>query len=87
MRASAQRGGSDRGFLTVVQQPGEAFKTGNASWLTSMVLAEVCRPGVDADHRRSCRADASLAPWAALDGIPSWKRWRRVGPAVRRASH
>lgn len=63
------RGGSDRGFLTLVQQLGEAFQTDNVVAYIDSSRDEVRRPGIDADHLRACQIDASLTPWPALNGI------------------
>jgi len=59
------RGGSDRGFLTLVQALGEAFGQDNRVLYVDSSQGEVQRPGVDATYLR----DHPLAPWPALDGI------------------
>lgn len=59
------RGGSDRGFLTLVQALGEAFGQDNRVLYVDSSQGEVQRPGVDAAYLR----DHPLAPWPALDGI------------------
>ncbi|WP_200929716.1 glucosylglycerol 3-phosphatase [Pseudomonas taeanensis] len=63
------RGGSDRGFLTLVQELGEAFATDNRVLYIDSSGGEVDRPGLDVAHlqRRAC--DPSLLPWPAAEGI------------------
>lgn len=63
------RGGSDRGFLTLVQQLGEAFGSGNTVAFVDSSGGEVSRPGVDADRLRRRASDEAIAPWPALEGI------------------
>jgi glucosylglycerol 3-phosphatase len=63
--AEMQRGGSDRGFLTLVQALGENFATDNATVFVDSSAGEVKRPGIDI---------ASLhhedeVNWASLAGI------------------
>lgn len=60
-----QRGGSDRGFLTLVQELGLAFGTDNAVLLVDSSGGEVRRPGVDTRRLESLRQ----GDWSALDGI------------------
>ncbi|SEG11657.1 glucosylglycerol 3-phosphatase [Marinobacterium lutimaris] len=48
-----QRGGSDRGFLTLVQALGESFATDNACVFIDSSGGEVVRPGVDIDRLAS----------------------------------
>jgi glucosylglycerol 3-phosphatase len=59
------RGGSDRGFLTLVQALGEAFGTDNATLFVDSSAGEVRRPGVDG---AALEADPA-AYWRALEGI------------------
>lgn len=59
------RGGSDRGFLTLVQELGKAFGQHNLVLYVDSSRGEVQRPGVDADYLR----DHPDAPWPALAGI------------------
>ena len=63
------RGGSDRGFLTLVQQLGEAYGTDNHVLYIDSSGGEVDRPGIDEAHlqRRAC--DPNLLPWPAVEGI------------------
>ncbi len=63
------RGGSDRGFLTLVQQLGRRFGTDNVVIYIDSSGGEVRRPGVDRDHlqRHAERPDSSV--WNALRGI------------------
>jgi len=63
------RGGSDRGFLTLVQELGEAFATDNTVVYIDSSGGEVDRPGLDAAHlqRRAC--EPNLEPWPAVEGI------------------
>lgn len=59
------RGGSDRGFLTLVQALGIAFEQDNRVLYIDSSRGEVRRPGVDAEHLRKHPTD----PWPALQGI------------------
>ena len=59
------RGGSDRGFLTLVQELGKAFGQDNQVLYVDSSQGEVQRPGVDAAYLREHPA----APWPALAGI------------------
>lgn len=59
------RGGSDRGFLTLVQEFGKAFGQDNRVLYIDSSRGEVQRPGVDASYLREHPAD----PWPALRGI------------------
>ncbi|WP_229779362.1 glucosylglycerol 3-phosphatase [Pseudomonas matsuisoli] len=63
------RGGSDRGFLTLVQQLGVAFDTENVILYIDSSGGEVRRPGIDAAHLSSYHAGEAVEPWAALTGI------------------
>src|SRR3546814_3138786 len=44
------RGGSDRGFLTLVQDLGKAFRTDNAVLYVDSSCGEVQRPGRSEEH-------------------------------------
>jgi len=59
------RGGSDRGFLTLVQALGERFGTDNATVFIDSSSGEVKRPGVLIDTLHSDRG----IDWSALSGI------------------
>ncbi|SHL76156.1 glucosylglycerol 3-phosphatase [Phytopseudomonas punonensis] len=59
------RGGSDRGFLTLVQRLGTAFGQDNRVLYVDSSRGEVQRPGVDAAYLRA----HPEAPWPALSGI------------------
>ncbi|GLX12878.1 glucosylglycerolphosphate phosphatase [Pseudomonas straminea] len=59
------RGGSDRGFLTLVQQLGEAFGQDNRVLYIDSSRGEVQRPGMDAAYLRAHPSE----PWPALAGI------------------
>jgi glucosylglycerol 3-phosphatase len=63
------RGGSDRGFLSLVQRLGEAFDSNNTLAYIDSSNGEVARPGVDIAHLQRCANDPSLAPWPAFAGI------------------
>lgn len=63
------RGGSDRGFLSLVQELGRAFDTDNAVLYVDSSRGEVRRPGLDAAHLQRCAADPALAPWPGLQHI------------------
>lgn len=68
-RTSQLRGGSDRGFLSLVQSLGEAFNSANIVVYIDSSGGEVRRPGLDADHLQRCASDPALAPWPAVQGI------------------
>lgn len=63
------RGGSDRGFLTLVQQLGEAFGIDNKVLYIDSSAGEVRRPGLDAVLLQRCAEDPSIQPWPAVQGI------------------
>lgn len=64
-----QRGGSDRGFLQLVQWLGEDFASGNRVLYVDSSGGEVRRPGIDAAWLAGCAHDRQRAPWPALAGI------------------
>ncbi|OLO09637.1 glucosylglycerol 3-phosphatase [Salinicola sp. MH3R3-1] len=64
-----QRGGSDRGFLTLVQQLGKAFASGNRVLYIDSSGGEVRRAGVDAERLARHGEDPSVELWPALEGI------------------
>ena len=59
------RGGSDRGFLSLVQRLGKTFKRDNRVLYVDSSRGEVQRPGIDLEHLQR-QPDA---PWLALKGI------------------
>ena len=59
------RGGSDRGFLTLVQALGVAFEQDNRVLYIDSSHGEVQRPGVHGDYLRAQPGE----PWPALQGI------------------
>ena len=63
------RGGSDRGFLSLVQKLGEAFDSNNIVAYIDSSNGEVARPGIDLAHLQCCANDPNLAPWPAFAGI------------------
>ncbi|MBS7457316.1 glucosylglycerol 3-phosphatase [Coralloluteibacterium stylophorae] len=63
------RGGSDRGFLTLVQELGAAFDRPASVVYIDSSRGEVRRPGVDADLLRRCAERPDLDPWPAFAGI------------------
>ncbi|OLO05890.1 glucosylglycerol 3-phosphatase [Salinicola socius] len=63
------RGGSDRGFLTLVQQLGDAFDSGNRVLYVDSSGGEVRRAGVDAERLARHGEDSSPEVWPALEGI------------------
>ena len=63
------RGGSDRGFLSLVQRLGEAFDSNNTLAYIDSSNGEVARPGIDIAHLQRSENDPSLAPWPAFSGI------------------
>lgn len=69
IQAGQLRGGSDRGFLTVVQALGEAFGCDNRVVYVDSSGDEVQRPGVDAALLQCRVTEPTLAPWAALENI------------------
>lgn len=62
------RGGSDRGFLTLVQDLGRRFGTSNLVVYVDSSGGQVHRPAVDVEALRRACADPGLA-WPALPGI------------------
>ncbi|KFF48419.1 glucosylglycerolphosphate phosphatase [Gammaproteobacteria bacterium MFB021] len=64
-----QRGGSDRGFLTLVQQLGHAFARPNRVMFVDSSGGEVARARVDAERLARHAHDLSVSPWPALAGI------------------
>lgn len=67
--ACRQRGGSDRGFLTLVQALGEQFQRDNCVAYVDSSRGEVQRPGVDAQYLQQRAAEPTLEPWPALLNI------------------
>ncbi|MDP3977971.1 MAG: glucosylglycerol 3-phosphatase [Pseudomonas sp.] len=63
------RGGSDRGFLTLVQELGKAFDSDNCVVYIDSSGGEVDRPGLDAAHLQRRADDPALEPWPAAEGI------------------
>lgn len=63
------RGGSDRGFLTLVQELGKAFDSDNCVVYIDSSGGEVDRPGLDAAHLQRRADDPALEPWPAAGGI------------------
>lgn len=61
-----QRGGSDRGFLTLVQALGQRFDTGNIVIFVDSSAGEVRRPGV---IKNALRPDDDRVPIEALAGL------------------
>jgi len=63
------RGGSDRGFLTLVQELGQAFDSNNCVLYIDSSGDEVARPGLNAAHLQRRASDAELQAWPAAEGI------------------
>ncbi|MFC0267069.1 glucosylglycerol 3-phosphatase [Kushneria aurantia] len=63
------RGGSDRGFLTLVQQLGRAFERDNRVLFVDSSAGEVRRPGVDAALLARFADGADIDPWPGVAGI------------------
>ncbi|WP_223162017.1 glucosylglycerol 3-phosphatase [Salinicola endophyticus] len=63
------RGGSDRGFLTLVQQLGDAFERPNRVLFVDSSGGEVARARVDAERLARHANDPDVSPWPALAGI------------------
>lgn len=64
-----QRGGSDRGFLTLVQQLGNAFDSGNRVLYVDSSGGEVRRAGIDAERLARHAGNPDIDVWPALEGI------------------
>lgn len=67
--AERLRGGSDRGFLTLVQQLGEAFESDNRVLFVDSSGGEVRRAGVDAERLARYAQDATIDVWPGVEGI------------------
>lgn len=63
------RGGSDRGFLMLVQELGKVFDTDNAVLYVDSSAGEVQRPGIDAEQLRQRIDTAAVEPVTALGNI------------------
>ncbi|MDP2609749.1 MULTISPECIES: glucosylglycerol 3-phosphatase [unclassified Oceanobacter] len=63
-----QRGGSDRGFLTLVQDLGRQFESDNVVLLVDSSGGEVIRPSVDVDALQQHPADHE-SYWQAVAGL------------------
>ncbi len=68
-RVERLRGGSDRGFLTLVQQLGDAFDSGNRVLYVDSSGGEVRRAGVDAERLARHAEDPNVDAWPGLEGI------------------
>lgn len=66
----ALRGGSDRGFLTLVQDLGKTFGTDNAVLFVDSSGGEVTRPSIDVARLEELGPDET---WKALEGITDAK--------------
>jgi glucosylglycerol 3-phosphatase len=66
---SRQRGGSDRGFLTLVQRLGERFGSGNLVGYVDSSGGEVRRAGIDAGLLAQANGRDDPRLWQALHGI------------------
>lgn len=64
-----QRGGSDRGFLTLIQALGARWGREHPVLYVDSSAGQVRRPGIDARHLQRCQQDPSLSPWPAVSGI------------------
>jgi glucosylglycerol 3-phosphatase len=64
-----QRGGSDRGFLTLVQRLGERFGSGNLVCYVDSSGGEVRRAGIDAGLLAQATGRDDPRLWQALQGI------------------
>lgn len=63
------RGGSDRGFLQLIQALGELFERDNKLVYIDSSAGEVRRPGIDTALLQRRKTEPALEPWAALAGI------------------
>lgn len=63
------RGGSDRGFLTLVQELGNVFDSNNCVVYIDSSGGEVDRPGLNAAHLQRRAVEPHLEPWTAAKGI------------------
>jgi glucosylglycerol 3-phosphatase len=68
-QAKWMRGGSDRGFLTLIQRLGEVFGTDNRVLYIDSSGGEVSRPALDLAHLQRSAGDASLSAHQAARGI------------------
>lgn len=68
-RGERQRGGSDRGFLTLIQQLGETFGSDNRVLYVDSSGGEVRRAGVDAERLARHAGNPDIKVWPALEGI------------------
>lgn len=68
-KSHQRRGGSDRGFLTLVQRLGEAFDSDNRVLYVDSSGGEVRRAGVDAKRLARYAQDEKLDVWPGLEGI------------------
>lgn len=64
-----QRGGSDRGFLTLIQELGGLSGRDNRILYVDSSGGEVRRPGLDAEYLARCASHPGLAPWIGAQGI------------------
>lgn len=63
------RGGSDRGFLTLVQQLGQALGTPSTVVFVDSSGSQVRRPALDAAHLQRAVQDTAVDPFHAAEGI------------------
>jgi len=63
------RGGSDRGFLRLVQQLGESFESDNRVLFVDSSGGEVRRAGVDAERLARYAQDTTIDVWPGVEGI------------------
>ena len=68
-RGERQRGGSDRDFLTLIQQLGETFGSDNRVLYVDSSGGEVRRAGVDAERLARHAGSPDIEVWPALEGI------------------
>lgn len=63
------RGGSDRGFLTLVQELGKAFHIDNVVFYVDSGGGEICRPRLDAKYLHRTQGNTERDPWPGAKGI------------------
>lgn len=67
--ADVLRGGSDRGFLSLVQDLGKAFCTDNVVIFVDSGGGEICRPQLDSEYLTRVPQRTDRNPWPGAEGI------------------
>lgn len=63
------RGGSDRGFLNLIQELGRAFHTDNVVIFVDSGGGEICRPRLDTKLLHHAPGHTDRDPWSGAEGI------------------